>query len=173
MSGIAWGSAASSAAGGSGPMDIFGGSTGLSALQGLSTGVGLLSSMAATDTSVDAYKMQADEARTSAIKVLDAGQQQQAGLKAQLLDVLGQHAAAYGASGVDVGQGVVADTAKAATVAAGRAMQTDRLSTMMAQRGFIARADEYDQAATDAKDAGDLGILGSILGFGAKILGRG
>lgn len=108
-------------------------------------------------------KMSAMSWRAQADQEFVQGQSEVGGLKRQLLDQMGSRTAAYGASGVDVGQGVAADTRGALSQEASAAQRMSMLSASIRSRRDMVNAIMADQQAKDARRAGLLGSVGLLL----------
>lgn len=154
----------------------------LAGLQGASTFAGTLAQIGALKSGARRTAQQTElQMRDEAINATQAqvsGYGQVAGLRQSLTQTLGQRAALAGASGVDGGQGMVADNAKAITsdndVAAGVASRNADIMSRRHQINQLAMAlgNLQTQDATNREVAAtrQAGLISAILSGGSALL---
>jgi hypothetical protein len=139
------------------------------ALASGSTALSMIAQIGAGNAKARAKRLQAaDEWNQSEMEKV-TGESQQLGLKGQLLAAVSQRDSAYAASGIDVGQGIAADTRTALTgseVAAGRV--TDLATQIRSRRHIINSLNAIDQAKQE-QASGALGAVGTLLNAGMKM----
>ncbi|HEV2570937.1 MAG TPA: hypothetical protein VGU72_04305 [Beijerinckiaceae bacterium] len=146
----------------------------------ISGGLGMAASTISAISAIAAGRAKAQAARVQAIDEWNQAEivkvdteQQQLGLKQQLLGQLAQRDSAYAASGVDIGSGVAADTRRSMTqseVASGNVAQ---LAGSMRSRRHIINSFAAIQKSREEQAAGTLGAIGyafkgisSLMGIG-------
>ena len=102
-----------------------------------------------------------------------AGQSQVTGLKQQYLQAVGQQSGRLAGGGVDLGQGVGTANRAAMGQSAAIGEQTSILSSDIQQTKDVTNAAMAKASAAGAQGAGELGLLGGILGGGLKLLSAG
>lgn len=168
----------------------------LAGLQGISSAAGLLSQIGATkaagrsermraDMEAAAYDMQAQDEMLNSAQSFVAGEGEVGGLRQQLAQTLGARQALAGASGVDVGSGVVADTRRALADRANtsetvtranaeivsRRHQINALAAQMrASQSRMAGANAENQANEQASAQRTTGILSGLLSVGKLLM---
>lgn len=160
---------------GSGLLSGFGGSKTLSALQGGATAISMLGTLGAAQAKADSLRLQASQDMVNAQGATEAGFGKVTGLRGALLNTIGQRQAVAGAGGVDVGQGVAADTRTAITTANDYASKSALTSADIRNRSYQISSLNNQLAAKQAEDQGVLGALGSAFKFlvGAPATGVG
>jgi hypothetical protein len=155
---------------------------GLAGLSAASSFAGILSQMGATRAAGRAAKqsayMAAQDEALNRNQAYVAGVGQVAGLRKQLAGVVGSRLAAAGGSGVDVGQGMVQDNAKAIVAdndtAAGIYRTNAEILARRHQINALALELRGNQAEDDANSAARAqmgsGILSAILSLGGGLL---
>jgi hypothetical protein len=157
----------------------------LAGLQGASTFAGTLAQIGAIkangQNAQQAAYMTARDEQLNASQAFVDGSGQVAGLRTALTQALGSRAAIAGASGVDGGQGLVADNARAITAnndtAAGVARANADIIARRHQINSLAAMLQGNQAAQQANDQAaamrSSGILQAILGGAQTLLSVG
>lgn len=172
--------------------DQDGNMTGPSAQSWTLAGLSGASSFAGTLAQIGSIKASGRNARQSAYMSAQdelmnvtqanvAGAGQVAGLRKSLTNTLGSRMAIAGASGVDVGQGMVQDNASAITadndVAAGVARRNAEIAARRHQVNALAQMlagkQAEDQANSQAKATREAGILSAVLGGASMLLKAG
>jgi hypothetical protein len=117
----------------------------------------------------------AQEAEYSAQAAADpvAGFSQATGLKQQYLQAVGQQSGRLAAGGVDVGQGVGAQNRTAMAQSAAIGEQTAILSSDIQRTKDVTNAAMAQAQAASAQGAGEMGLIGGLLGGGLKLLSAG
>lgn len=169
----AMGAATSGAGDGMGVLSQWKKSDTISSLQGGASALGMLGAIGGGYAKAANYKEQASDAILQGQQAGVTGQQTQTGLKQQLLSTLAGRTAAYGASGVDAGSGVAADTRTALT---GEAVQAGNLAgdqTAIAQSRQQINALNYRRMAQQATSAGWIDGIAKMFTGGMSILNAG
>ncbi len=151
----------------------------LAGLQGLSSYAGTLAQIGATkangqSSKLSAYMAAQDESLNASQEYV-SGVGQVTGLRQSLAQAIGSRAALAGAAGVDAGQGMVADNARALTANNDTAAGVTRLNADILARRHQINAladrlrgnqaeDQANQAASAQRGAGILSALASIGG---------
>lgn len=162
----ATGSSGNSGTPGQGLLGAFGkGSTGLSALQGGATAISILGTLGAAQSKASGLREKAADENLNAQAATASGVGQVAGLRQQLMNTLGERQAMAGAGGVDVGQGVVADTRNAVTGQNDAAASLASTSADIKSRRSTINSISDQIQANDAINAGAVGALGQGLKF--------
>lgn len=158
------------------------GSWTLAGLQAASTYAGTLAQIGAIKANAQRTAQQTElQMRDEALNATQAevsGFGQVAGLRKSLSQILGQRAALAGASGVDVGQGMVADNARAITAdndtAAGVFRSNAEIMSRRHQINQLALAlgnlQTQDAASREVQATRDTGLLSALLGVGSTLL---
>ena len=146
------------------------GSAGLSALQGGATALSMLGTLGAANAKASSLRLQASQDMVNAQGATAAGYAQVSGMREQLTNLIGQRQAMAGAGGVDVGQGVAANTRQALSTASDTASNVALSAADIRNRSFQIGALNNQLAAKQAESGGILGALGQGLGLGLKFL---
>jgi len=157
------------------------------ALTGLTTGLQVAGQYQQSRAQASAYEAQADAARQNAKiqnrqseQIAENAAQEQRKLDARMRMVAGQQAAQTGASGIQGGVGSALDVYNASM----DAWQEDTQNALWNQRNntynsyvrevnFRNQANAYDAQASSAKRAGNMAILGTLLGSAVSLYGMG
>ncbi len=158
------------------------GTMGLAGLQGLSSVAGIMSQM--NQTRAAGQQTQASDYLKAATDELNANQSyvagvgQVTGLRQQLMNSLGSRAAAAGGSGIDGGQGVVQDNARAISQnnleATGTATNNAAIASTRQRIDALTSMFQGNQAEMNAQGMAKAqlgtGILGGLLSIGKLFL---
>lgn len=151
---------------------LFPNSTEIGALQASSSMLGAMASLYAGQAKAGGYETQAGEYRMRAAGEGVDAQSQSLGIKNQFLAAVGSQDGRLAAGGYDLGQGVAQSNrtamAQSATASQGLALLAGKVRADQDQ----SNAYMADAAASDAKGAGDVGMLGTLLNGGLKLLRR-
>lgn len=173
------GASASAAAGsmggplGSGLLSGLTSSTTLAGMQAASSVAGMMGAMASGDEQQQEYNSASKDAALEGTGALVAGAGQVAGLRTNLMQTLGQRQAQAGASGVDVGQGTVADTRN---VLGGRADVSSGLDLTGAQimnRKYQINSLNDQLMGNYAKENAGIQVAGDAAQLGVSAIGAG
>lgn len=132
-----------------------------------------LGSMQAYNDKASSYEIQSGEWATQAKDEFVSGTNQVAGLKNQYLSDIGAITNKAGAGGLDVGQGVAQTARQVVGANAVATMNVDTLASDIRARRDTINQIQADAAASEARQAGSMALLGGILGGGLKLLSAG
>ena len=160
----------------SGAGSLLSGAMNKDTIGGLQAGSSFLSglgAMGAGTSKAASYKIQAGEWGTQAGDEFVSGQNQVTGLKSQYLSAVGGATAKLAAGGVDVGQGVGQTSRDIVGQNEANTGRVDMLASDIRSRRDQINVIQANEAAKQADEAGQLGLIGGILGGGLKLLSAG
>lgn len=149
------------------------GSGALTALQGFSTALQVLGGIGAGAAAARASEQQADQADLESGQEQLAGVQRQTKMRRELARVLGQNEVAYSAAGIDLTQGVAADSAARAKQQAASEISIDQQDTDFRRSLYRMRAQGLRQRARSERGGALLGALVPVAQFGIGVAERG
>ena len=149
------------------------GSGALTALQGFSTALQVLGGIGAGAAAARASEQQADQADLESGQEQLAGVQRQNKMRRELARVLGQNEVAYSAAGIDLTQGVAADSAARAKQQAASEISIDQQDTDFRRSLYRMRAQGLRQRARSERGGALLGALVPVAQFGIGVAERG
>jgi hypothetical protein len=145
----------------------------VAALQGGSSVLSMMGAIGAGNARAQGLSEEAADARLQGNQDVVSGQSQVVGLRKQLANTIGERNAAYGAGGVDVGQGVAASTRTAIGNSSDLASQGALLSADIMSRRMQTFALADQQEASQAKAAGWINAAGQFASTAFKMLNMG
>ena len=137
----------------------------LSSLGAAGTALSMLGTLGAANAKSDSLKLQASQDLINAQGATENGMAKVTGLRGALMNTIGQRNAITGAGGVDVGQGVAADTRTAITTANDYAAKSALTTADIQNRNFQIGALNNQLAAHQAQNAGVVTAIGQGLKF--------
>lgn len=171
--GLGLSSAGAAATGATAATTTAAGSGALTALQGFSTALKVLGGLGAGAAAARATNQQADQADLEAGQEQLAGTQRQNKMRRELARVLGQNEVAYSAAGIDLTQGVAADSAARAKQQAASEISIDQQDTDFRRSLYRMRAQGLRQRARSERGGALLGALVPVAQFGISVAERG
>lgn len=171
--GLGLSSAGAAATGATAATTTAAGSGALTALQGFSTALQVLGGLGAGAAAARATNQQADQADLEAGQEQLAGVQRQNKMRRELARVLGQNEVAYSAAGIDLTQGVAADSAARAKQQAASEISIDQQDTDFRRSLYRMRAQGLRQRARSERGGALLGALVPVAQYGISVAERG
>ncbi|MGI8390215.1 hypothetical protein [Brucella anthropi] len=171
--GLGLSSAGAAATGATAATTTAAGSGALTALQGFSTALQVLGGLGAGAAAARATNQQADQADLEAGQEQLAGTQRQNKMRRELARVLGQNEVAYSAAGIDLTQGVAADSAARAKQQAASEISIDQQDTDFRRSLYRMRAQGLRQRARSERGGALLGALVPVAQYGISVAERG
>jgi len=171
--GLGLSSAGAAATGATAATTTAAGSGALTALQGFSTALQVLGGLGAGAAAARATNQQADQADLESGQEQLAGVQRQNKMRRELARVLGQNEVAYSAAGIDLTQGVAADSAARAKQQAASEISIDQQDTDFRRSLYRMRAQGLRQRARSERGGALLGALVPVAQYGISVAERG
>jgi hypothetical protein len=152
---------------------LFGGSGVLTILQGVATAISAFGAISAANADAQQAEDMAIQADLQAGQEKVQGEQRQTALRRELFRVLGDNDVSYAAAGIDISSGIAESGRQSAQKRAADELTIERRDQEFRSALLRARATGHRRQAASARSAGMFRALGSFVGFGMDLAGRG